>query len=218
MKMNNHFYAGTLLIVFITILMVGCVKIPSEAPPLPDFKAEIRFFNAMGGQISVSVDGQNKASVPNGEASVYMEVVPGNRVFKLTDTDAETLFVDTDFFGTIFVKTKAGQYTKVFSKNRERWLYGQNTPEDSTARVTVAQMVQGDLTVSFENDDAHHDFGGAFGAIEKTLLPMGDYAVTVVAGADTVKTMTQTLANQSDQTIVFTGAANNPTVKTLNNE
>lgn len=218
MKMNKHFYAGTLLIVFITILMVGCVKIPSEAPPLPEFSAEVRFFNATAGQISVSVDGQNKASLAAGAKSAYMTLSPGNRVFKLADADAETLFVDTDFFGTIFVKAKAGEFSKMFSKNRERWLYAENTPEDSTARVIVAQMTQANVVVSIENEADHADLGGGFGAVGSALLTMGDYNVMVVADGDTVRNAALSLPNMASKTVVVHGAANNPTVATMDNE
>jgi hypothetical protein len=223
MKMNKHLYAGTLMIVFIMMLVIGCVKLPSEAPALPEFKAELRFINAASdvGQASVTVDGQDAASLALGAASDYLEFDAGNRIFKLENQPAETLFVDSDFFGTIFIMPRVNPTDSRFGKLQERWRHTNNLPADSTAGVTVVQMVPDTLTLTFVNvaDEAlQAGFTGDRGTYWKSNVVMGDYRVTVVSGEDTVKTFTESVPNQADLTFVLYGSATDPSYTRLNNE
>lgn len=224
MKMNKHFYAGTLMIVFIMMLVIGCVKLPSDAPALPEFKAELRFINAasdVDGEARVTVDGQDAASLALGAASDYLEFDAGNRIFKLQDQPAETLFVDSDFFGTIFIMPLVNPTDSRFGKLQERWRYNNTLPADSTAGVTVVQMVPDTLTLTFvnlANEALQAGFTGDRGTYWKSTVVMGDYRVTIVAGGDTVKTFNESVPNQAELTYVVYGSATNPSYTKLNNE
>jgi len=145
MKMSKYFYAGTLLIVFIAILIVGCVKIPSEAPPLPEFKASVRFMNTMlgGDPVAVSVDGDAMATLEAGEASEYMVVNAGNRIIAVDDTVlVDTTLIETDFKGTVYIVEDG------FVLNKERWTHTNTAYGDTVNFCTIAQMATDTVSVS----------------------------------------------------------------------
>lgn len=155
---RRHLYAGLLSIVFVAILVVSCVKLPTEAPPLPEFRAMIRFFHALpgAGQATVQMDGQNAGTLDFGEASDYVTIDAGTHYFNIQgDTLVDTLAIPTEFVGTIYVADTTGGGDR-FVTHRERWYY--TTPVADTISVAhVANFNADTLTVGFYNADADDD-------------------------------------------------------------
>lgn len=214
MKMSKYFYAGTLLIAFIAILIVGCVKIPSEAPPLPEFKASVRFMNTLvgGDPVAVSVDGTLKATLASGEASDYMEVIAGNRVITVDDV-VDTNFIETDFKGTVFIAEDG------LILNRERWTHTNTQLADTVTFVVIAQMALDTLHVGvFDTSGTGTGFESmAQGDFEKVYLVPGEYTILVETPTDTLW-VDETLAAQDKSTIVILGASGNLSVEKIQNE
>lgn len=143
MKMSKYFYAGTLLIAFVAILIVGCVKIPSEAPPVPEFNASVRFMNTMMGEdpVAVSVDGAQQQTLSAGEAGNYMVVDAGNRVLTAGEF-TDTTLIETDFKGTIYIVEDD------FILNHERETHTNTAIDDTLNWCTIAQMGTDTVSVS----------------------------------------------------------------------
>ncbi|NQT25520.1 DUF4397 domain-containing protein [candidate division KSB1 bacterium] len=213
MKMSKFFYAGTLLIVFVAILIVGCVKLPSEAPPLPEFKASVRFMNTLigGDPVAVSVDGSLKATLASGETSDYMEVNAGNRVITVDDV-LDTNFIETDFKGTVFINEDG----LIFNRERDTHTY---TPlSDTTAFVVVAQMFSPSMEVTVtDSSGAEFDLGGVAGNIDKTELYSGPITIdllyswsvtvdTTITTYEIAETVTDEVIAQTKYTFVVTGS------------
>lgn len=215
MKMSKYFYAGSLVVAFIAILIVGCVKIPSEAPPLPEFKASIRFMNTqMGGDpVAVSVDGVPTATLAAGESTEYMEVNAGNRVI-LVDDVLDTNFIETDFKGTIFIT----EDDLIF--NRERWTHTNTALADTVSFAVIAQMATEAVTVTLVDTSGAglqlEDLAPA--AIGRSELMAGLYDIEVAAATDTLAVAGQTMAAQEKYTLVILGAAGSLSVELLDNE
>lgn len=216
MKMSKIFYAGSLLIAFLAILIVGCVKIPSEAPPLPEFNASVRFMNTMAGAdpVEVAVDGDLKATLASGEASGYMEVTAGNRFITVNDTViADSNLIKTDFKGTVFIRDSS------LVLSRERWTHTNPVLADTVTLAIVAQMSADTLTVTLtDTSGASVEMADMYpGAIGARELMAGLYTIQAAALTDTVS-VEESLNGDEKYTIVILGETGDLSVEKLENE
>lgn len=147
MNKHNHIW-----IIAIIAVYSSCVKLPSEAPLLPELNGKVRLIHAASqlgnGLDSISVDGAMMAKLIFGGSSEYQTLDAGNRIFSLYHEAPETLFIDTDFVGSVYLANKESMDDNRFIKIRERWIYS-SPIADPLVHLIVAQMVTDTLSVSF---------------------------------------------------------------------
>lgn len=198
MKTNYKSLFTLLGVVVLTLAMLtSCVDIPTEAPPLPDFKAKLRVIHVATdvGDPGVKINGVGVGALAFGNSTAYQTVDAGRHAFQAGSEKADTLFIDTDFSGTVFMATKDANNTRRFIKMREHWLYTDVAPADM-GKIFITQMVTGaalkiDLvTVEGGTETpATLSSGLAFSRyVSKTLTPTGKtYYYNVYDGATLVK-------------------------------
>ncbi len=141
MKLHFTLLGISLSVIF---LLSSCVKIPTEAPPLPNLKAKVRVIHAATdlGEVNVKLDGRSIATLAMESSSAYIDLNAGKHTFQVGEQPVDTLFIDTDFVGTVYLATvfiSDGDTTDRFIKKRERWMFNPPSP-DTLATVFFAQM------------------------------------------------------------------------------
>jgi len=231
MKMEPRFkwhftLLGVLLIALLAIS--SCVKIPTEAPPLPKFKAKLRVIHAATdiGEVTVKLDGQNLATLSMEGASPYVDLDAGKHAFQVGSEDVDSLFVDTDFVGTFYIAAKTNGNTKRLIKKRERWLFNPPAPTDS-AVVAFAQMSpDGEYKIEMSGtngtDNVNETLADklAFTEFTAVKIPVTGWTYTfyVSSGSDTLLTVNPTIASGKSVTEVLMNEKANLKVKEFANE
>jgi hypothetical protein len=246
MKMSKYFYAGLLCIVLVSMLVISCVKIPTEAPPLPEFLAKIRVVNVAEslGAVNVSVRslpdtlGLKAVAMGNvnvGEDGAYKTIDAGTKVFT-NGANIDTLVVTTDLIGSIFVIDEAQDLDDNVAISAEWSLDDFTNPAmaDTVAQVIVAQMSSDTLGMVLEgielaDEDAERE-DWVWEAAEATWTHPGTrnlrfMVVDVAAGLDTL-TVTKgettveiplDITGGTSTTVVLTGTIADLKNFTLNN-
>ncbi|HHM24005.1 MAG TPA: DUF4397 domain-containing protein [Bacteroidetes bacterium] len=221
---------GVLLIALFAIS--SCVKIPTEAPPLPKFKAKLRIIHAATdvGEVAVKLDGQNLATLSMEGASPYVDVDAGKHAFQVGSEDVDSLFVDTDFVGTFYIAAKAGGNTKRLIKKRERWMFNPPAPKDTAAVVFAQMSPDGAYDIlwagSYSGSDTSYSKNGtlasglAFTKFAGGFFPVTGWSYTfyVTDGTDTLLTVNPTISSGKSVTEVLMNNKANLKVKEFANE
>lgn len=151
MKMSKYFYACLLSIVLISMLVISCVKIPTDAPPLPEFKAKVRIINVAAslGAVDVSIGGVAMGSVGVGANGAYRTIDAGIKQVSIPSV-TDTLIFATDMIGSVFVIDETQDPDETFLLSREWSLDDFTNPPmaDTVAQVIVAHMAADTLDFS----------------------------------------------------------------------
>jgi|Deesub1362B_J571_1020462.scaffolds.fasta_scaffold03651_4 hypothetical protein len=233
MKMEPKIRAQFTLLGFLVLLafvLSSCVDVPSEAPPLPKFKAKLRVIHAATdlGEVTVKLDGEVLASLNMEGASPYVDLDAGKHAFQVGNEEVDSLFVDTDFVGTFYIATLTNDNDSRFIKKRERWLYNAPAPEDTTI-VTFAQFCPDGVfkiammgVNSAEQDTVRKTLASALAFTKFTWARLAvtgwDYTFYVIDGSDTLLTVKPTLASGTSVTEVLLNTKANLKVKEFMNE
>jgi len=220
MKMKN-FYALLLSVVLLTVLAVSCVKIPTEGHELPNFTGTFRFINAASdvGETAVHLNGSSVGTLALGQANDYETVQAGTHAFYVPadpDTMIDSLVVDTDFSGTIFIVPKEINEDRRFIKNREHWEYANEVVADTMVHVCIAQMVpMEDLKVGIDDGAATiYDFKAT---TAKVLHGAESHTFYVIFGDDTLDTVTPALTAGTSSTLLIYGTADDVKTEVFDN-
>jgi len=227
MKMSKYFYACVLCVVLVSMLVISCVKIPTEAPPLPDLLSKVRLINAAANLDDAAevtftgITGETVTEEVNfGEASNYMTVDAGQKRFQLVggaEDDTASIFLATDWIGSVYILDKAEEGDDRFLRVGEWWTY-KGTPEADSAKVIFAQMCADTLTCEFkESEWTHPNAAGVrirtFDSVvagADTLIVSDDDGTEVKVGLD--------LTSQSNTTVLITGTIDDLVTTVLDND
>lgn len=214
---------GTLALTL--VLLTSCVEIPSEAPPFPEFKAKVRIIHTSNdlGEPGVLMDGSGVGAVAKGGATSYMDVDAGDHVFQVNTEDADTLFIDTDFVGTVYLTTMTAGYKKRYLKTRERWLYNAPAKEGKASVVIMNLCPDGTFKVVLTTDETTTSSlsdGLAYTKyVSKELDVSGHtYYYTVYDGDTPLQRIDITPASGRSMTHVFMNAKADLAIKEFGNE
>lgn len=122
-------------------LITSCVKVPTAGIEMPTLLAKARLINAAAdiGDPGIKMDGAGVGALAPENMIAYKETSAGRHVFQAGTEKADSLQLDTDFLGTVYVVTKTATQTTRFIKLLEHRRY-KPAALDTMMHLIVSQL------------------------------------------------------------------------------
>ncbi|NOY76664.1 MAG: DUF4397 domain-containing protein [Calditrichaeota bacterium] len=233
MKISIHAKTfGLLSVLLVVFFILSCADVPTNAPPLPKFKAKVRIINAATdvAQATILMDGKNFANVAFKAGTDYTDLAAGKHTFQIQGQEVDTLFIDTDFVGTVYAVKKTNNAASRFVKKRERYMYNDPAPKDRAVVVFAQFSPDTSLSIVMETvldsagtkDTTSTDFATDLGfgefAAQKLLVDNRTYKFYVKAKDTTLLTIVPSVAKGKSVTEVILNPVSSLTSQEFENK
>ena len=233
MKISIHAKTfGMLSVLLAVFLILSCADVPTNAPPVPEFKAKVRVINTATdvAQAAILMDGKSFANVAFKAGTDYKAMAAGKHTFQIQGQEVDTLFIDTDFVGTVYAENKSGSTVSRFVKKRERYMFNDPAPKDRAVVAFAQFSPDTSFTIVMETvldsagtkDTTSTNFATSLGfgefAAQKLLVDSRTYKFYVKAKDTTLLTIAPSLVKGKSVTEVILNPVSSLTSQEFENK